>query len=215
KKEEKKLDDSRPPVDTLLASDGKSLIMGRCGSYRDGKGAANEGKQLKWFTDCMEQDCALSLNDHIGCRYLDGDGFCYNTAKAQKWCLDNKLSTYCQNDGGDEWGWASAKMGTADGDVTGWTPAKDVALYDEKTGKAKYDDSGQEASFSCACLKNCACEWGINLDKSKCRCASGGQEKVVGDQTTAMPRILDPKSSNSKGKCGCICGHKYGKIEAK
>jgi len=198
----KALDTTPPPTGTLLDGAGKSLILGFCGTYRDTKKASTEGTQLKNFHDCMEQDCALSLNTNIGCRYMDDNGFCYNTAKAQEWCLANPKNVYCKADGGEKWGWASAKMGTADGEVTAWVPKKDVALYDVKTG----EESG---SFSCACLKNCACEFNSwDASKSKCRCLHGEDEKPVGESSVEMPRILSSKTSTNQGKCGCVCSIK-------
>ena len=112
----------------------KSMLNIRCSDWRDGADSWEAAKQKEYIEKCMAQDCVQSLEsgspgggptaagaipETPGCRFLDGQGFCYAYNSAQMWCANGGSAAWC-NDGGENW--AQPPLGTATTRQTGWTP---------------------------------------------------------------------------------------------
>mmetsp|Transcript_20910 Transcript_20910/g.69822 ORF Transcript_20910/g.69822 Transcript_20910/m.69822 type:complete len:154 (-) Transcript_20910:113-574(-) len=148
----------------------------------------------------MAQDCVQSLEgndsnqpDLYGCRFLDGNGFCYAYGSAQIWCSTAGLgSSYC-NDGGKKW--ALAPLGTAKAQPTAWRPHKNVGI------RGGFEDT----PYSCSCMKNCSCSKNTKPGKGTCQCVST-DEKETGPASYYNDLKKIYENSNSAGTCHCTCG---------
>ena len=157
-----------PPTDVNVCSiqaDGtcKSMLNIRCADWRDKADTWRDSKQLDYIQKCMGQDCEQSMesgSDTPGCRFLDGNGFCYAYNSAQTWCGNAGLgSPYCKDGGAD---WAQPPLGNAETSQTGWIP-----------GTFPYrGSSADKGSMECACMKDCTCT------DSKCYCVNENQPPV-------------------------------------
>ena len=167
-----------PPPDEQLNS--------RCANWRDYANTWAAAEQKDNIEKCMAQDCAQSLKSGSGmpgCRFLDGQGFCYAASSAQTWCANGGSSAYC-HDGGA--GWGQPPLGTSIQAQTGWTP-----------GTFPYRGSSADmGSLACACMKDCACTNGV------CRCVDE-QQLPTGPGSFVPRRII--KDSRKKGECVCVC----------
>ncbi len=193
-----------PPPDAVckMQADGtcKSGLNIRCGDWRDGADNWAAAKQKDYIEKCMAEDCVQSLEsgspgggpmaaggipETPGCRFLDGQGFCYASNSAQMWCANGGSAAYC-NDGGANWG--QPPLGTATTSQTGWKPG--IFPY---RGKAT-------GSMACACMKQCSCTAGYK--KWECRCADANQ-KPVGPGTSVPTKII--VDGQKKDECACMC----------
>ena len=183
-----------PPSDLCKMQPGgtcKSLINMHCSSWRDSADTWAASKQLQFMEKCMSQDCEQSLEagkDTPGCRFLDGQGFCYAYGSAQMWCANGGDSTYC-HDGGENW--AMAPLGSSDEHQTGWVPG--VFPY--------RGSSADRGSMACACMKDCTCGRS-RRHGLECFCVHGDQQPV--GPGPAKPASVFPRSSKM-GKCACFC----------
>lgn len=180
-----------PAPDTVVGSDDKSRLNAWCARYRDKAAGYDLAKQKNVLEKCYEQDCELSLEggntnrpDRPGCRYVDGNGFCYAMGAGQVWCRDNAISPVC-HDGGPRW--AAPPLGIAPVGGSQWEP-KSKAAADGKT-------------LQCSCMKNCGCT------SSKCYCTSGDATPVGEGVAAYESRLSRPIviSSSKAGKCDCSC----------
>jgi hypothetical protein len=87
-----------PAPDTVVGSDDKSRLNAWCARFRDKAAGYNLAKQKQVLEKCYAQDCEQSLEggntnrpDRPGCRYVDGNGFCYAMGAGQIWCRDNAI----------------------------------------------------------------------------------------------------------------------------
>jgi hypothetical protein len=164
----------------------KSKLNIRCADWRDEADTWSSYKQKDYIEKCMAQDCVQSMesgSDTPGCRFLDGQGFCYYMNSAQMWCANGGSATYC-HDGGADWG--QPPLGTATSSHTGWTP-----------GTFPYrGSSADKGSQACACMKDCSCYKGV------CRCVDE-QQSPTGPGSFVPERII--KTSSKKGECACVC----------
>ena len=157
-----------PPADVMVCSmqaDGtcKSMLNIRCANWRDQADTWRDSKQLDYIQQCMGQDCEQSMesgSDTPGCRFMDGNGFCFAYNSAQTWCGTAGLgSPYCIDGGAD---WAQPPLGNAETSQTGWIP-----------GTFPYrGSSADKGSMECACMKDCTCT------DSKCYCVNENQPPV-------------------------------------
>jgi len=181
---------SPPPTEVCtMQSDGtcKSLLNIRCADWRDKADTFAAAKQKDYMQQCMGQDCVQSLesgSDTPGCRFLDGQGFCYAYNSAQMWCANGGDSTYC-HDGGADWG--QAPLGTATESQTAWTPG----TFPYRGGSAS------QGSMACACMKDCGCNGG------KCWCLNADQQPVGPGSYT--PDKIYGNKSGKRGECTCFC----------
>ena len=163
-----------------------SLLNIRCADWRDKAHTWAASKQKDFIEKCMAQDCVQSLesgSDTPGCRFLDGQGFCYAYNSAQMWCANGGSSTYC-HDGGANWG--QPPIGASTQAQTGWTP-----------GTFPYrGSSADKGSLACACMKDCTC------NRGKCFCVDEKQSPT-GPGSFVPATIF--KSSSKKGECACVC----------
>ena len=143
----------------------------------------------------MAQDCVQSMesgSETPGCRFLDGNGFCYAYNSAQMWCANGGDPTYCHDGGAD---WAQPLLGTATSQQTGWAP-----------GTFPYRGSSADlGSLECACMKGCGCT--TSWSGEQCYCADKTQQPVG-------PGNMSPKtvtySSIQKDNCACRCNNVEG-----
>jgi len=181
------------PPQAVQKDDGKSVLNAWCARFRD-KGASYAiAKQLDVLARCYAQDCEQSLEggdtnrpDSPGCRFLDGNGFCFAHGAAQTWCRDNARSPVC-NDGGARW--AAPPLGIA--------ATASAALWMPRAGRA----GAGGKTLNCACMKNCKCS------SSKCRCLNA-DTSPMGQATEAFMPLLERPisvSSSKKGQCDCKC----------
>ena len=190
---------ANPPPDTLctMQSDGtcKSLLNIRCADWRDKADTFAAAKQKTYIEECMAQDCVQSMEsgkDTPGCRYLDGQGFCYAYNSAQMWCANGGDASYCRDGGAD---WAQPPLGTATSTHTGWVP-----------GSYPYrGTSATKGSMDCACMKDCGCT--SSWSGEKCYCVNA-DEQPVGPGTMKIKSIV--KLSGKKGNCACRCSDAAG-----
>ena len=164
----------------------KSLLNIRCADWRDKADTWTAYKQKDFIQQCMAQDCVQSLesgSDTPGCRFLDGQGFCYAYNSAQMWCANGGSSTYC-HDGGADWG--QPPLGTSTQAKTGWTP-----------GTFPYrGSSADKGSLACACMKDCTCSRGT------CWCVDEKQSPT--GPGSFLPAKIH-KSISKEGQCACVC----------
>jgi len=175
----------------------KSLLNIRCADWRDLAHVWAPAKQQSFYASCMAQDCVQSLEggesnrpDQPGCRFLDGNGFCYAYGTAQMWCAGRGIDTPWCNDGGASWGLAAAGLGSAEQKPTEWTPHGDVKY------RGQWAD---DAPYSCSCMKDCTCQ-----ALKKCWCVDDEQLETGPADHYAGTRLI--KSSSKKGNCSCRCG---------
>jgi len=175
----------------------KSLLNIRCADWRDSAHTWAPTKQQGYYASCMAQDCEQSLEggesnhpDLPGCRFLDGNGFCYAYGTAQMWCAGRGIDTPWCSDGGASWGLAAAGLGTAAEKPTDWTPHADVKF------RGQWSD---DAPYSCSCMKDCTCN-----KVKQCWCVDEDQK-----ETGPASYYVDTKrsrSSSKSGTCACTCG---------
>jgi hypothetical protein len=198
--------DTPPPDDVnvcKMQADGtcKSRLNIRCGDWRDGADSWAAAKQKDYIEKCMAQDCVQSLEsgspgggptaagaipETPGCRFLDGQGFCYAYNSAQMWCANGGSAAWC-NDGGANW--AQPPLGTATTRQTGWTP-----------GTFPYRGKSATGSMACACMKQCSCT--VGFKKWECRCVDANQ-KPVGPGSSVPTKIIVDQTK--KDECACMC----------
>jgi hypothetical protein len=193
-----------PPVPTLQApkqpgdpSTGWGLNM-KCSDFRDQAFVWALDKQVDYLSLCMSQDCAQSLEGgnanaptELGCRFMDANGFCYNSGTTQRWCKDNAGDSRCV-DGGETT--AMPPLGTSatkPPQPTMWQPVANYPLR----GTAK--ETGLKVS--CSCMKNCACV--VQNKDNKCYCS-----KLDTEVTGAGPwKAATISKAGKDGECFCKC----------
>jgi hypothetical protein len=179
-----------PKKEVKMSSSQKGLNI-KCANWRDRK-KKPLNQQMGLFTYCMQQDCEQSM-EAVGCRYTDGNNFCY-TDSGQNFCKQNAGHSKCNDLG------AAAQPSNKDGKGA-WAPVTDGITYDKKGALQK-----SEPHFHCACYKGCVFSSSSKVMKVKCDTDGGAPFKVGKLAGTPLGRSdIVVKRLNKKKSCACIC----------
>mmetsp|Transcript_19575 Transcript_19575/g.54558 ORF Transcript_19575/g.54558 Transcript_19575/m.54558 type:complete len:159 (+) Transcript_19575:70-546(+) len=150
--------------------------------------------QKELLAKCMQQECAQSLGYQGNfCKFLDGNGLCYTYKTAQEWCRDNPTAPACN---------PQPEYPTCRGNCAGqWQPMSGARVV---TGANSEGDS-----YSCTCLKNCACTNKYAMNMHECRCTSDADRKAVG-VSTDLDQVVFLRNTDKSLQCACSCGGKIG-----